>query len=223
MTATESNGNGGTATAIGISSGPQTPTPTLSPGTGTYTSIQSVTLSDTTSGAVFYYTTDGTTADYELNPVQRPNYRIVQRNHPGHCRRRPGPANSMVASAVYTLNLPPAATPVFSPGTGSYTSIESVMITDTTPGASIYYTTDGSTPSTSSSLYAGAIRVAATETINALVVATGYSNSTGSATYTINLPAATPGLYSIALPHINATPVGRYLRHHARCNDLLHP
>src|ERR1035437_1324225 len=50
-------------------------------------------------------------------------------------------------------------TPVFSPATGSFATGQSlsVTITTTTGTASIYYTTDGSTPTTSKTLYSGAI------------------------------------------------------------------
>lgn len=85
---------------------------------------------------------------------------------------------------------PPAETPTFSLASGTYTSAQSVTITDTTPGAIVYYTTDGSTPSTNSLLYTGPIAVNATETINAIAVAGGYINSSvASATYTITLAA----------------------------------
>ena len=103
-----------------------------------------------------------------------------------------GYSSSAVASAAYTINLP-AATPVLSPPAGAYTSAQSVTITDATAGETIYYTTNGAAPSTSSTRYTGGISVAATETIQAIAVAAGYSNSAvASAVYTINRPAAKP-------------------------------
>jgi hypothetical protein len=78
------------------------------------------------------------------------------------------------------------ATPVFTPAAGSYDGAQSVTIADTTDGASIYYTTDGSTPTSSSTLYVGPIDVAATTTINAYAVKAGSADSVvASATYTI--------------------------------------
>ena len=83
--------------------------------------------------------------------------------------------------------LPTLPTPTFSPVAGSYSSIQSVTITSANSTA-IYYTTDGSTPTTGSTLYTGAISVSTSETIKAIGVATGYSNSAvGSAAYTISL------------------------------------
>jgi hypothetical protein len=92
-----------------------------------------------------------------------------------------------------------AATPVFSPAAGSYTSTQSVTITDSTPGAAIYYTTNGNPPTTSSTLYNGAITVSATETIEAIAVATGYSNS-AVATANYIIVAAAPGYTLSANP-----------------------
>jgi hypothetical protein len=79
------------------------------------------------------------------------------------------------------------ATPTFSPVTGTYTSTQSVTISCATSSTTIYYTTDGSTPTTSSSVYSGAITVSATTTINAIATATGFLPSkVASSTYTIS-------------------------------------
>jgi hypothetical protein len=82
---------------------------------------------------------------------------------------------------------PVAAAPSFTPPAGTYTSAQSVALSDTTTGATIYYTTNGSTPTTSSAVYSSAIAVSSNETIQAIAVAPGYTNSAvASAAYTIN-------------------------------------
>ena len=80
--------------------------------------------------------------------------------------------------AVYgSCTTPVTAPPTFSPVGGSYTSALSVTISDTTPGATFYYTTDGTTPTTSSTVYSGAITVSSSETIEAIATASSYSTS----------------------------------------------
>jgi N-acetylneuraminic acid mutarotase len=91
-----------------------------------------------------------------------------------------------------TPSFPTAVKPVISPSGGSFTTSASVTITDSTPNALIYYTTDGvTTPTTSSTLYTGAITLTTTETIRAVAMAANYLNSAvASQTYTVNLPTA---------------------------------
>jgi hypothetical protein len=87
---------------------------------------------------------------------------------------------------------------------GTYTSSQSVTISTSTSGASIYYTTNGTTPTTNSNLYSSPVTVASTETLQAIGVKTGLASSAvASAQYTINLPAAatpvpnpSPGTYA---------------------------
>ena len=83
------------------------------------------------------------------------------------------------ALTVYgLLSLPPSvAPPTFSPGPGGYTSAQNVSLSDTTSGATIYYTLDGSTPTISSTVYTGPINVTGTTVIKAMATAPGLNNS----------------------------------------------
>ena len=94
---------------------------------------------------------------------------------------------SGIVQGAYSIGSETAvATPTFSPAAGTYSSAQSVTISDATSGATIYYTTDGSTPTTSSTKYTGPIAVSSTEKLEAIAVATGDANSAvASAAYTI--------------------------------------
>src|SRR5205807_1931414 len=99
-----------------------------------------------------------------------------------------GMANSSVVSATYTIQVAP---PTFSPPAGTYGAPVSVTLSDA-PSATIYYTTDGSTPTTASTRYTGAITVAQSMTIKAMAAASGMANSSvASATYTIQVAPPT--------------------------------
>ena len=111
---------------------------------------------------------------------------MIQAIQPANCETPQ--ANSAVATAAYTIGTQTAvATPTFSPAAGSYSTAQQVTISDSTAGAAIYYTTNGTTPTASSTPYTGAITVSATTTIKAIATASGMSNSpVASAAYTIN-------------------------------------
>ena len=61
----------------------------------------------------------------------------------------------------------------------------SVEITCSTPDASIYYTTDGSEPSSSSNLYSSPISVGDLSTVRAIAIKEGWVNSDVNTSYTI--------------------------------------
>jgi hypothetical protein len=99
-----------------------------------------------------------------------------------------GTQNSVVAYGLLSASVSPAASPVLSPAPGIYTSAQSVALTDSTPGAAIYYTTDGTTPSVHSTVYAGTpLPITVSTTVQALAAASGFSNSAvSSGSYVIN-------------------------------------
>jgi N-acetylneuraminic acid mutarotase len=164
-----------------------TATPSLSPASGTYTTVQTVTISDSTPGAVIYYTTDGSvptaSSTKYTGPITVSSTQTIQA-----IATAANYVSSAVASAMYTIQLT-AAVPAFSPAAGTYTTAQTLTISDSTPGAVIYYTTDGSVPTASSTKYIGPITVSSTETIHAIATASSYNNSAvASATYTIQPP-----------------------------------
>ena len=77
------------------------------------------------------------------------------------------------------------STPTFSPAGGTYTTAQTVTITCSTSGATIYYTTDGSRPSASSTMYNGAITISETTTLKAIAIKDDTSSNVATATYTI--------------------------------------
>ena len=192
--------------------------PTFSPVAGTYTGTQSVTASTITTAcnSYIYFDTNPT-------PVTKQNTLSVAASETvyAYVHGCPGYVDSSIASAAYVI-LAPAATPTFSPAGGSYTTPQSVNIADATSGATIYYTTNGTTPTTSSTQYTGPITVSSTETLEAIAVATGDTNSAvASATYTITPVVCNADLLTRRRDlHLRA--VGEHLRCHLGRNHLLH-
>lgn len=178
----------------------QAAAPTFAPGPGTFTSVQSVTIADATPGAAIYYTTNGT-APTASSTLYAKAISVASTQTVQAIAVASGYSSSAASSAKYTINLPPAASPTFAPVSGTYSLPQSIAITDTTDGASIYYTLDGSTPTTSSTLYSSPIVVSTTTTINAIAAASGYSNSAvATGTYTFPVTATptfspAPGIY----------------------------
>ncbi|MGD0348501.1 MAG: chitobiase/beta-hexosaminidase C-terminal domain-containing protein, partial [Terracidiphilus sp.] len=176
------------------SSLPAAATPSFSLAPGNYTTVQTVTISDATAGATIYYTTNGTAPTINAS-VYSGAIAVSSPESIEAIAVAGGYSNSAVAAAFYNVNLPIAATPTLSLATGTYIGSQTVTISDVTPGATIYYTTDGTMPNTGSAMYGGSITVSSTETLNAIAVASEYANSAvATAAYTITpLSSTSPG------------------------------
>jgi len=153
----------------------QAATPVITPASQSFSPSVQVKITDSTSGASIYYTTDGsqpTTGSTQYTvPFTLTTTTIVNAIAAGT-----GLEQSPEASATYTLSTQ-AVMPTFNPPPGYYTAVQSVTISTTTPNATIYYTTDGTTPTTASTKYAGPVSVGVTETLSAIAVASALSNS----------------------------------------------
>ena len=85
---------------------------------------------------------------------------------------------SAVTSSTQTAPKLTVAAPVFKPdGTTSFRGTQTVEISCATPGASIYYTTDGTTPTSTGTIYSGAISLTSTTTIKAIAVKADMNDS----------------------------------------------
>ena len=98
--------------------------------------------------------------------------------------------------------------PSFSPAGGTYSSAQNVTITTSTGGATIRYTTDGSTPSeTAGTIYSGPVNIGSTKTLKAIAYESGMTDSSvTSATYTISV--APPPTVSFEAENLSYTPSG---------------
>src|ERR687887_494400 len=156
--------------------------PTFSPPEGTYVGPQTVTLSDATSGATIYYTTDGSVPT-PASTVYTGPIAVTRTTTLKAMAAASGMADSAVATAAYTI-MQQVAPPTFSPPEGTYVGPQTVTLSDGTSGATIYYTTDGSVPTPASTVYTGPIAVTRTTTLNAMAAASGMAdNAVATAAY----------------------------------------
>ncbi len=166
-------------------------TPTFSPVAGTYGGTQSVTISAATGTVICYNTTGSPATNGATGCTTGTKYTgavsVATSETLYAVSGGTGFVDSSVGSAAYTITAPVTATPTFSPAAGTYTSSRTVTISDSTPSSTIYYTTNGSTPTTGSTVYTTPLIVSTTQTVKAIAAASGFTNSAvGSALYTIS-------------------------------------
>jgi Chitobiase/beta-hexosaminidase C-terminal domain len=182
------------------------PITTAAPAGGAYGTAQSVTLNCTDplgpGCANIYYTTDGSTPTTS-SPVYSSPIPTSATTTLKYFARDTAGVNETIKTQVYTIDtIPPTTTA--SPGGGSYNTPRSVTLTctDVGPGCDkIYYTTDGTTPTTSSPIYSTPISISLTMTLrffardlagnNEAVKSETYSITTGTITVTAQLKDST--------------------------------
>ena len=181
----------GTGTVFSFTSAkPVTALPKFSPAAGNYASAQSVQITDATPGATIYYTKNGaapTTASTKYSTA----IDVAASETIKAIAVAAGYAQSNIATASYTIGPRAAVSPVIKPGGGSFSAPVMVTISDGTPGATIYYTTNGASPTKSSTIYKSSIQLVASQTIKAIAIASGYAASApASAAFVVKLTTA---------------------------------
>jgi hypothetical protein len=154
--------------------------PAYSPKSGTISTTQPITISDTINGAAIYYTTDGSTPVPGMGTTKKYSaaFTLSDSATVKAIAIANGYLNSAQATSSYTCQR--AAKPTLTPGGGSISPTQTITMNDTTSGAKIYYTTDGSVPSPgmgTTKQYSSSFTLAASATIKAIAIAAGYVNS----------------------------------------------
>lgn len=162
--------------------------PVFSVESGTYNEPQTITISCSTVSAQIYYTIDGT--DPGSNAIQYTSPVVISETSTLKAMAiRSGWTDSDVASSNYNINMQPVSAPNFSLVEGDYDTIQEVGMSCITSGASIYYTLDGTDPSSTSMQYSEPILLTTTTTIKAIATKLNMIDSqTVSKTYTMNIP-----------------------------------
>lgn len=149
-------------------------TPRISRPSGTYAAGQTISLSDSTPGAIIYYTLDGKTPTDTTGVRYKGPGTLEMSATLKVVAYAPGYTSSPVAEADYRFV---ASAPVISPAGGNYKGPVTVTITGATPGASIFYTTTGDRPGASSRPYTGPFVISGNEHVTAIAAKTGFASS----------------------------------------------
>lgn len=162
-------------------------TPIASPTGGEILTTTTISLSTTTSAPVsIYYTIDGniptSSSTLYTSPISISGNTTIKA-----IAIKSGYIDSGIMTESYTI--PIVVTPIASEPTGEIPLNTLITLSTTTASATIYYTTNGSTPTTSSNLYSSPIAITSNMDIKAIAVKSGYINS-GIMSISYTIPAS---------------------------------
>ena len=151
---------------------------------GDYEGSTTVTISTSTSGADIYYTIDGSSPTLNKDGTVRNGeiytspFEITQTTIVKALAYKQGELPSPVVTKKFT-NTAVVETPALSVPAGDFWNTITVFVTGATDGATYYYTTDGTEPSSSSSKYVASsgIKIDATATLKVVGTKSGLANS----------------------------------------------
>ena len=158
----------------------QAAAPTFSPSAENIAAATSIAIADATPGVSIYYTTNGKAPSPGVagTVLYSGAFSISPNTTVEALATLPGDLASPTSTAVY--DLPGVERPSMSPKGGTQVSSSTITMSDTTPGASIYYTLNGSKPSpggSTTALYTAPFTITTSCTVEAEGVETGYTTS----------------------------------------------
>lgn len=171
--------------------------PVINPAAGFFETSQTVAITTSTTGASIRYTLDGSNPTTSSTLYSGPFSVNSTTTVKAIAVSSSGTSTSGITTALMTFS---AAPPTFSPLPGGFSSSQNVTLATTTSGAVIRYTTDGSDPTATSSIYGSPIPVSATTTIKAAAFKSGLDTSpVSSGVYAIGQLVGSPSWISVSI------------------------
>jgi len=170
--------------------------PVLDPMEGDFTAEALIKVTSATTGAELRCTLDGSDPTADTDVVTSP-VSVTETGSLVSCvATREGLTVSDVTSMASAIVIK-AIPPVITPDSGEFTNQATIVMSCESAGCTIYYTTDGSVPTPSATLYTEPVVVTTTGTVVKCVsVADGKSTSDVSATSAFAISASAPTFYS---------------------------
>lgn len=141
-------------------------TPRITPIDRCFENTVKVTITTATAGATIYYTLDGSEPTTSSSKYTGPFY--LNETTTVKAKAFKSGCNPSISTKVTFVKKEKVATPLISPNGGYYNGTINVSIKTGTTNATIYYTTNGSIPDKSSTIYAGPFSINTNTTVKAI-------------------------------------------------------